>query len=118
MKENLRNLGRCLALVIMTALVLRPLVVSAHNASLPESFAFSAHSSVPSLAGQATDDHSYAKAESFKLLRTLQKEKQDPSPLRPWTSRAVVFQVEKDGLSPNFVQPSSSPFQTFQVLRI
>ena len=118
MKENLRNLGRCLALVVMTALVLRPVVVSAHNASLPGSFVFSAHSPLSSLAGQTTDDHRLATAGSFNLLRTIQKEKQDPTPLDPSVSRVVVFQVEKDGLSPRFVQPSSSSLQTFQVLRI
>lgn len=118
MAENLRNLGRFLALVVMTALVLRPVVVSTLNASLPEFGSFSAHFPSSSLTSQPTDDHAYTKAGAPSLFRALNKEKQDPSPLEPCASKPMVFQVLAGCLWPPIVQPSSSSLQTFQVLRI
>ena len=118
MRKNLRYLGRFLALALMAAVVLRPVVVATQNASAPPSGSISAHSPALSLAGQAAQDQAYAKVGTFTPLRVLQKEKSDPSPLGVHASSPVAFQAFPEGLSPHSLRsPSSSP-RAFQVLRI
>lgn len=118
MKLSLHNLARSLALVVMAALVLRPVVVSTQNASTPQIYSFSAQSLLSSGIGHAAQDRAFAKAPAHNPLRSLQKEKQDPTVWGPCVSKAVAPQVASTGLLPHSLSPSSSSLRTFQVLRI